>query len=285
MPKLLDQAAIDRYHAEGIYFPIRIFTEEQCAEFVQKFEETQARDRLHIKRKDNQMHNSHMLVPWISDLIHNPKLLDAVEDVLGPNILCWNTQFFAKKAHDPRFVSWHQDSTYYGLSSNEVVTAWVALTPSRRENGCMRVVPGSHKAQVPHNDTFDENNFLTRGQEIAVEVNEADIVNVELEPGQMSLHNVRTFHGSEANTADYPRIGFAIRYIPTHVYQTTGLRDSATLVRGVDSYGHFNLEPRPESEFHADAIARHTAAVEMQLQILYAGAAQVGKRAADETAK
>src|SRR6476620_4722794 len=130
MPKSLNQAEIDRYHANGIHFPVPIFTSEQAAEFVIKFEETQVRDRQYIKRKDNQMHNSHMLVTWISDLIRTPKILDAVEDVLGPNLLCWNTQFFAKKPHDPRFVSWHQDSTYYGLSSTEVVTAWVALTPS-----------------------------------------------------------------------------------------------------------------------------------------------------------
>ncbi len=278
MPKLLSQGAIDRYHADGIHFPVPVFTKEQAAQFVRKFEDAQVRDRQYVKRKDNQMHSSHMLVTWISDLIRNPKLLDAVEDVLGPDILCWNTQFFAKNPHDPRFVSWHQDSTYYGLSSTEVVTAWVALTPSLVENGCMRVVPGSHKTQVPHNDTFNEENFLTRGQELAVKVNDSDIVNVLLEPGEMSLHNVRTFHGSEPNTADYPRIGFAIRYIPTHVYQTTGLRDSATLVRGVDTFGNFNLEPAPESDFHPDAIARHAAAVEMQLRILYAGAAEAGKQ-------
>jgi non-heme Fe2+,alpha-ketoglutarate-dependent halogenase len=278
MPKLLEQAAVNHYYDTGIHFPISIFTQEQAEKYVQKFEETQVLDRQHIERKDNQMHNSHMLVTWISDLIRNPKLLDAVEDVLGPNLLCWNTQFFAKKPHDSRFVSWHQDSTYYGLSSTDVVTAWVALTPSRIENGCMRVVPGSHKTQVPHIDTFNEENFLTRGQEIAVTVNESDVVNVELEPGQMSLHNVRIFHGSKPNTSDYPRIGFAIRYIPTHVYQTTGLRDSATLVRGVDEFGHFNLEPAPESDYHPNAIARHAAAVDMQLQILYAGAAEAGKR-------
>lgn len=281
MPKVLDQAAIASYQESGVHFPVPVLSPEEAAALVLRFEEVQARDGSRISPNNNQMHNSHMVLTWVSDLIRHPKLLDAVEDILGPNILCWNTQFFAKGSRDPRFVSWHQDSTYYGLSSTEVMTAWIALTPSVRENGCLRVVPGSHKSQVEHIDTFDEKNFLTRGQEIAVKVNEDEVVDVELQPGQASFHNVRIFHGSEPNSADFPRIGFAIRYIPTHVYQTTGLRDSATLVRGVDTYGHFNLEPPPESDLHPDAMARHAASVDMQLQILYAGATAVGKRAAE----
>jgi non-haem Fe2+, alpha-ketoglutarate-dependent halogenase len=281
MPKVLDQAAIDRYHADGVYFPVQAMSRDEAGTLLARFTDLKERYGAKMARNNNQLHNSHMLITWLADLVRHPTIVDAVEDILGPDILCWNTQFFAKQPHDPRFVSWHQDSTYYGLSTNEVMTVWLALTPSVVENGCLRVVPGSHKTQVPHIDTFDENNFLTRGQEIAVKVDEDEVLNVELQPGQASLHNVRLFHGSEPNSADFPRVGFAIRYIPTHAYQTTGLPDSATLVRGKDTHGHFVLAPPPESDFHPDALARHAAAVDMQLQILYAGAAEAGKRATE----
>ena len=181
-------------------------------------------------------------------------------------------------AGDPAYVSWHQDGTYWGLSSPDVVTAWVALTPSLPENGCMRVVPGTHKRQVPHEDTFAESNLLSRGQEIAVEVDNAKAVDVVLQPGQMSLHHVLIFHGSEQNRSDIRRVGFAIRYVPTHVSQTSGIRESALLVRGVDEFGHFDHEQSPEADMHPDAVARHKQVIDRQIQILYAGARQRGKR-------
>ncbi len=150
-------------------------------------------------------HRSHVLFSWIDEMIRHPKILDAVEDLLGPDILCWNTSFFIKEARDPGFVSWHQDATYWGLSSSDVATAWVAMSPANKVSGCMKFVAGTHLKQVEHEDTFDKNNLLTRGQEIAVEVDEAQAVHVELKPGQASLHHVLLFHGSEPNRSDERR--------------------------------------------------------------------------------
>ena len=124
-------------------------------------------------------------------------------------------------------------------------------------------------------DTFADDNLLSRGQEIAVDVNENDAVDVVLRPGEMSLHHVRLFHGSERNRASHPRIGYAIRYIPTYISQTAGVRDSATLVRGEDRYGHFDAEPRPRVDFDPDCVAYHKAGLERATQILYAGADKV----------
>ena len=105
--------------------------------------------------------------------MRHPTILDAVEDVLGPNLLVWSTSFFIKEARDPAYVSWHQDATYWGLSAPDVLTAWVAFTDATVENGAMRMVPGSHAEQLEHRDTFAPHNLLSRGQEIAVEVDEA----------------------------------------------------------------------------------------------------------------
>jgi hypothetical protein len=162
------------------------------------------------------------------------------------------------------------------LSHSDIVTAWVAFTPSTVESGCMRVVPGTHtRDQVAHKDTFAENNLLSRGQEIAVEVDDDEAVDLVLQPGQMSLHHVRLFHGSEPNRADEPRIGYAIRYIPTYISQTSGVRDSATLARGDDRFGHFDLEPRPRTEFDPECVAYHKAMLERATRILYSGADKV----------
>jgi ectoine hydroxylase-related dioxygenase (phytanoyl-CoA dioxygenase family) len=214
----------------------------------------------------------HLLFTWANELIRQPRVLDAIEDILGPNLLVWSSSFFIKDARDPSFVSWHQDSTYWGLSQPDVVTAWIALTVSHVANGCMRVIPGSHlKDQLPHQDTFAENNLLSRGQEVMVEVNPAEAVNVQLQPGEFSLHHVRLVHGSDPNPADYRRIGYAVRYVPTYVRQTAGPRDYATLVRGVDSYRHFEAEPVPAADLDPQAVEAHRRITEEANAVLYRG--------------
>ena len=206
-------------------------------------------------------------------------ILDAVEPVLGPDLFCWSSGFFHKRPGDGNYVPWHQDATYWGLSSPDVLTAWVAFTPSTPASGCMRVVPGTHKTTVPHEDKFDDKNMLSRGQEVAVEVDEKQVVDIVLKPGEISLHHVLIVHGSGINQTEVPRVGFAIRYVPTSVYQLNGHKESATLVRGTDRYGHFEHEQRPEGDMHPAAVERHRQITDRQLAILYAGAAQPGKRA------
>src|SRR6202035_3142717 len=145
-------------------------------------------------------HKTHLLFPVLADLVRHPRILDAIEDLLRPDILCWSSNFVIKESAAPAFVSCHQDSTYWGLSAPDVATAWVALTPSNAENGAMAMVPGSHRFdQIPHRDTFHRHNLLTRGQEIAVEVDEAKAGLLILRPGEMSLHHVRLVHGSAPN--------------------------------------------------------------------------------------
>ena len=203
-----------------------------------------------------------------------PRILDAIEDVLGADIMCWGTSLFVKDAHDPHFVSWHQDATYWGLDKPDVVTAWVALSASTRQSGCMKMLPGSHSLeQIPHRDTLAENNLLTRGQEIAVEVDESKGAYVELAPGEISLHHVRAVHASEPNQADDRRIGVALRYIAPHVRQLNGERDSALLVRGEDRFGNFIHEKPPKQDMDADALEEHARIMRLRQEILYDGVA------------
>ena len=138
----------------------------------------------------------------------------------------------------------------------------------------MKMLPGSHTSeQMPHRDTLAEHNLLTRGQEIAVEVDESQAAYIELQPGEISLHHVRTVHASEPNRADHRRIGVALRYIPPHVRQVNGERDSAMLVRGADRFGHFVHEKPPRHDMDAEALAEHARIMQLRQEILYRGIA------------
>ena len=277
MPKLLSTDEVADYRDRGYHFPIDALSAGEVTKFRRKLEDYEAESGGPIKGE--MRHRSHVLFTWINEMVRHPKILDAMEDLLGPNLLCWNTSFFIKEAHDPGFVSWHQDATYWGLSSSDVATAWIAMSPANKVSGCMKFVAGTHKSQVQHEDTFDQNNLLTRGQEIAVDVDESKAVFVELKPGQASLHHVLLFHGSEPNRSDDRRIGLAIRYIPTHLKQAVGQRDWATLVRGKDTYGNFQPEYVPKRDLEPEALAFHKAVSEEQVRVLYRGTDKTAYRA------
>ena len=241
----LNAQQVAAYERDGYVFPLRAFDAHFMADSRARLAALEEKEGGKVSRRTNM--KPHLLLPWLNDIIRRPEVLDPVEDILGPNILCWGSGFFAKKGGDGGYVSWHQDAHYWGLSTPDVLTAWIAFTPSTRANGCMRVIPGTQKIEkLPHSDTFAQGNMLSRGQEIAVEVDENAAVDIVLQPGEMSLHHVRIVHGSDANASDMPRVGYAVRYMSSNVRQLSEIRDSATLVRGKDG-GHFDLEPTPKS--------------------------------------
>ena len=266
---MLTKAQVDAYNRDGYHFPVDILTPAETAHYRGKLESYEADAGGPIQ--GNLRHKPHLLFTWLQELIRHPKILDSVEAIHGPDLLCWSTSFFIKEARDAGYVSWHQDSTYWGLSSPDVVTAWLALTPANDVNGAMKFLAGTQHEQVGHKDTFHKDNLLSRGQELEVAVDESKSVLVELKPGQMSLHHVMLFHGSAPNKSADRRIGLAIRYIPTSVRQIAGARDAATLVRGVDRFHNFDVEPVPEFDLSPDAVAAHAAIARQQAQILYRG--------------
>ncbi len=269
MPKLLSPEAVAQYERDGFYFPVRVFSAEEALSYRSRLEVYEAATGGPIA--SNWRHKVHLLFTWANELVRHPKILDAVEDLIGPDIICWTSNFFIKEADNPGFVSWHQDSTYWGLEPPDVITAWLAVSTAPLESGAMKFLPGSHKLdQIPHRDTYDENNLLTRGQEIAVEVDESQAVDVPLMAGEISLHHVRLVHGSHPNTTNDRRIGLAMRYIPTYVRQVK-LKDSAMLVRGVDEYGNFDWEPEPQADADEAAITAHAAAMARQVATYYSG--------------
>jgi ectoine hydroxylase-related dioxygenase (phytanoyl-CoA dioxygenase family) len=239
------------FERDGYICPVPVLTPAETAGFRACYDDFAARhlDRLQALPPNQRWQvnsDTHFAFEWVDRLTRHPALLDAVERVIGPDILAWNSVWFVKMPGDPTYISWHQDGAYWGLEPMEVLTAWVALGPATRANGCMRVLPGSHRGPaLKQRDTFAPDNALSRGQEIEVAVDEAQAVDLALEPGQMSMHHLWIVHGSDPNRSAVPRVGLAIRYVASQVRQRDGSRPLAMLVRGEDRHGHFTLAERP----------------------------------------
>jgi hypothetical protein len=246
MTTSLTQTQISHFHREGWLAPFRAISAEDAAravEWIDAYEKIhQVNVNRHLKIK------GHLAAPWIVDLARNQHILDAVEGLIGPDIMLFGASIFAKAGHDKSFVSWHQDSAYFGLEPHEEITAWVALTESNEANGALQVLPRSHTGpDLQHVETYAPNNMLARGQSLDI-ADESSAVTITLQPGEFSLHHERTAHGSKENTTDTRRIGFAFFYIPTHCRCPAGSR-AALLVRGEDKYGHWTTDPLPRHDF------------------------------------
>ncbi len=254
MPKVLTDEQLAHWNRDGAVWPIDLLTAEEAADYTRRFEaleasmETEAQARFRMKAP--------LPFPWLWDLVMHPRLADAIEDIIGPDIVCWGSSFFTKKAHDPRFISWHQDSTYYGLEPPESITAWVAFTRANAESGCMKILPGTHRGEaiLPHEETYDEKNLLSRGQTIR-DLDISTAVDMPLAPGQMSIHHNKTIHSSEPNNADWPRVGFAIHFANSSVRQAQFDNPLAIHIRGDDPDGNWIEDPRPEYELSPESVA------------------------------
>jgi hypothetical protein len=269
MLKRLDQNAVEKFGRDGVLFPVRGLGPEEAAEALTRLERIEAKRAGRLPPASNA--KPHLLIPWAWDIVHDPRILDPIEDLLGPDILCFATSFIIKNAADERYVAWHQDATYWGLSAPKAVTSWIALTPSTAENGCVRFMPGSHRTPLAHDNTRDAKNLLGRRERLVGDIDEAEAVSAVLGPGEMSLHDVLIVHGSDPNRSTSRRVGFSIRYIPADLRNVGSDRNSATLVRG-RNLGNFELEQRPEGEFHPAAVARHTAVLRRTMSTIFATA-------------
>jgi len=207
---------------------------------------------------------SYLLYAWADALVHHPRVLDAVEDVIGPDILVYHSTMWIKEAHTPAHVRWHQDGAYFFLDPLEHVTAWVALSEASEKAGCMRVVPGTHRLpMIEHDDKPSPHNMIKRGQGISDRFDGETGVSMPLAAGEMSLHHTALVHCSPGNGNDDRRMGLGISFIPAHVKPLGSVKPSALLVRGTDRYGHFLPEQRLGTPMSAEAQAAHAEAVRL----------------------
>lgn len=248
----LSDVLIKQYWDDGFVFPIPVLPPGEaaaCRAELEALENSSLSDELPRPLAQYLRVHSECVLPIAAKLAMHPKVLDAVEGILGPNIMIWGAEFFIKEARSQSMVSMHQDLTYWGFgeTSNQV-TAWIALSPSTVEAGCMDLVRGSHKNPIlEHTDSHADNNLLSRGQEVSVDVSEEDKTHIELQPGEMSLHHGLAIHGSMPNSSADRRIGFAIRYINPDAQKQTAQREFALMARGVDtttSFIHYAVPTR-----------------------------------------
>ena len=243
----------EEYEKDGFYSPVSVIDTSLALDYRNILEKTESKVELL-----NYRYKIHTALDFAYQLAINEKLLDKIESLIGPNILLYNTSFVIKEPHSKTHISWHQDLSYWGFNDDKQVAAWVALSDATEENGCMHMIPRSHKnGKIPHSTTIDKHNLLHHGQTIE-NVSESDAVSIPLLAGEASLHHGWTMHTSYPNRSNDRRIGLTINYISTDMYQTQTKNDSAMLIRGIDNYNHFDVDQAPSQEFD------NTAWIELQ---------------------
>ena len=233
-----------KYERDGYASPVEILSETEAAVHRQSLEAAETQHgALHYKAK------MHTVMPSAWQMATHPKVLDAVEAILGPDILLYDVGFIIKEPQTPSFVSWHQDLTFWGLSDDAQVSLWLALSPATEDSGCMRMIPGSHKdGRYAHGTSEDDDNVLLQAQTVAG-VDETRAVHCPLRPGEASFHHGWTLHASMPNKSNDRRIGLNAQYLAPSVRQTKHDHDTAILVRGEDRFGHFGVDTPAQADF------------------------------------
>jgi non-heme Fe2+,alpha-ketoglutarate-dependent halogenase len=271
MPKVLTKEQIEQYHDEGFISPLRVISEADALSIKTQLEEVEAQYPEEINAESR--NNLHLSFAFLDALAHNTTVVDAMEDLIGPDIALWASVMFIKEPSSKQYVSWHQDATYMGLDSVDFPTPWIALSPSNIETGCMTMISGSHKSEIrKHEDTYAENNILTRGQVIP-NVDENKAVDLILRPGEMSIHHGAIIHGSQPNNSDQRRIGFSLQsYISPEIRQVVG-RNIWTHIRGKARHDIDGLTlERPKYNMDPITVSQRKIAEENLSDILYKGA-------------
>ena len=269
----LSSNQLKQYEDQGYVSPIEVLSSSEAFEARKEIELIEKEIPNEIDKSGR--YNVHLISPKLDSIVHNSKILDAVESLIGKNILVCSTTLFIKNPNEKGFVSYHQDAKYIGLEPHNWVTAWVALTDSNENNGCMKMWPKSHLNIKDHNEKFNEGNLLTRGQTVE-NVPENEVKSIELKAGQMSLHHPRIVHGSGINKSNDRRIGFVIQsYIGTNVKQTLG-QNSVQIARGEDKYNHHEVIKRTDTLMSKESILLRKKENDYLQEIFYKGAKQKG---------
>jgi len=262
----LPAAKVTQWKHDGFLSPFPLLDERELAACRQGVERYEAWLGAPINSDANHKWRSmpYLLMPWAATLARDPRILDKVEDLLGPDILIFTSTFFIKEPHSPTIAAWHQDSTYYGLEPKEEVTAWVALTEASEEAGCMDALSFRGKPrQLSHVSRVVENSVNRAGQVITEPLEDGAAVAMPLKSGWFSMHHGLCPHRSGPNTSSHRRIGLGLNYIPTHARPCGAIRQAALLVRGTDRYGHFETAAWPAEELGKNEVAMHEHAMSL----------------------
>jgi ectoine hydroxylase-related dioxygenase (phytanoyl-CoA dioxygenase family) len=257
--RALTAEQVDSFRYNGFLYPIPALSADEITYFLAGLERLEGELGAAVADADVKW-RSHAYAhsPWFNELIRHPRILDAVEDVIGPDILVWTSTFFIKEPGSKTFAAWHQDGAFFGLEPNEQVCAWVALTDASREAGCMEMLSSRGAPRMLHHAAMGIKNSINRaGQTIVEPFDKRNPVAMALKAGEFSLHHELAVHRSAPNHAAHRRIGIGLNYLPPHVRVNGPVRLKAMLVRGEDRHGNFELIEPPAAERDATALAVH----------------------------
>jgi ectoine hydroxylase-related dioxygenase (phytanoyl-CoA dioxygenase family) len=262
MPKVLTPEQVTQYQRDGFLFPMPALSSDQVAFYRDKLNDFETMIGAPVTSPavdPRYRYRTHTLLSWVYDLVRHSAIVDATEDLIGPNIMVYMITWFIKEPHSEAITVWHQDATYFGLRPHLHVTAWLALSDASLASGCMEFLSGSPAlGQLKHRSFAHKNSINGGGQRAVIDVDESAVVAAPLRAGEFSFHNTLCLHRSQPNTTDARRIGLAISYIPTHVRHIgSKFPAPAMLVRGVDTYDHFEHEEPPSGDFDAASRAAH----------------------------
>jgi non-heme Fe2+,alpha-ketoglutarate-dependent halogenase len=257
--KALTQGQLDSFRHNGFLFPLPALSPAEIETCLAGLRRLETEIGGPVAEADPKWRShGHMHAPWINDLIRHPRILDAIEDVIGPDILVWTSTFFIKEPHSPTYAAWHQDGGYFGLEPQQSVCAWVALTDASKEAGCMEQLSFRGEPVMYHHSPMGLANSINRaGQTIVDAFDDSEPTAMALPAGSFSLHHELAVHRSAPNNASHRRVGIGLNYMPAHVRLDGPVRCRAMLVRGEDRYGHFELIEPPGGERDAAALAAH----------------------------
>ncbi|PYI93664.1 MAG: hypothetical protein DME97_05245 [Verrucomicrobia bacterium] len=249
---LLGPEQVQRYEENGIVFPVPVVLPNELQRFQEGFRE------LELRGGGAQKYTAfpHLYFPWVWELATLPRLLDAAEDLIGPELVIDSSLLLCKYARDPAFAPWHQDGVRSGWYKTASVSAWIALADATPANGCMQVIPGSHRGgRMAHSDEVRENSLFGAGAEIEVEVDESQAVCVALAAGEASFHHSSIVHGSPPNRSDQKRISLIVRFV-TPLFRERHAAVPAVRARGSADLSHMTLQETPPSGEPDECFAR-----------------------------
>lgn len=246
--KRLTAQQIDNYNEDGYLKGFNIFDDREVAQNRAYFDSLLDQlEKMNDGRDAYAINCYQTRCRGIYDLATDERILDYVEDLIGPNVICWATHFFCKLPHNPKTVPWHQDASYWQLTPSRTVTVWLAIDDADVENACMHVIPGTHR--MGHLKWKHTQQDAVLGLEIMDVDRLGEPAPIELKAGQIELHADMLVHGSSPNQSDRRRCGLTLRYCPPHVRALTPAWASDSIIaRGKDPSGQWANNPRPDGE-------------------------------------
>jgi len=245
--QVLSPQQVESFNRDGFLKNLKVYEDDEVDPIRSFFDELLQRT-LASGEDSYSISTAHLLYGTVWDILNHPPIVAIARDILGPDVIGWGSHFFCKMPGDGKAVAWHQDASYWPMTPSRTATIWLAVDKADLSNACMKFIAGSHLhghlTWRPSRE--EENNVLNQTVDNAESLGE--IVPIELEAGEISIHSDLLLHGSDANTSDRRRCGLTLRYCTPDVRAENDWHEKGVLVSGEDREENWANRSRPESE-------------------------------------